>query len=181
MKIGILGGTFDPFHIADAAIVKQALTKVDKVIIVPTVCNYYRKEKEPLFSFDNRVRIIRDFVAGITGNVEIDTIEKYKDSKWRYINTLEYIKKSYPNDELFTIIGEDSYNKFDTWFRYDEILSLSKLMVVNRSKDFVPTKYNAQLLKIDGMENVSSSKIRERLLDELIDMYLSDREAYALN
>lgn len=180
MKIGILGGTFDPFHLGHAAIVEAALTKVDRVIIVPTVTNYYRKDKRTLFTFDERVRIIQSFICGID-NVAVDILEKDKDSKWRTINTIETLRMKYPYDELYFIMGEDSYDYFDSWFRYDDILALCKLLVVNRSENFKPTKYDAEVVNIKGFENISSTKIRERLIEELTDMYLSDREYYAQN
>lgn len=177
MKIGIFGGTFDPFHLGDLAIVSAALKKVDKIIIVPTVTNYYRQDKRTLFTFDERVRIIQDFICGVN-NVVIDILEKNKDSKWRTINTIESLRMKYPYDELYFIMGEDSYDTFDTWFRYDDILALCKLIVINRSNDFKPTKYDAISLTIKGFEDVSSSKIREKLIEELTDLYLNDKEYY---
>lgn len=180
MKIGIYGGTFDPMHIAHVAVVQAALQKLDKVIIVPTVTDYYRKDKRTLFTFDERLRIIQEMIMSIKGDVKVSSIEKDKDSKWRTINTIEEFRMKYPYDELYFILGEDSYDNFDTWFRYDDILALCKLLVVNRSSDdFKPTKYNAEVINIDSFKNVSSSKIRVKLIDELTDMYLSDREYYA--
>ena len=91
MKIGIFGGTFDPFHFGHLAIVKKSLEKLDKVVIVPTICNYYRADKRYLFTFDEKVRIIEEKTLGLQ-NVSIDTIEKEQNSKWRTINTVDYFK-----------------------------------------------------------------------------------------
>ena len=76
MKIGIFGGSFDPFTIGHANVVKKAFQqlKLDKIIIVPTTVNYYRPDKRYLFTFDEKVRIIQNFTCGIRENVEIDTI-----------------------------------------------------------------------------------------------------------
>ena len=105
-KIGIFGGTFNPFHLGHLAIVEKALEKLDKVIIVPTVIDYYRPDKRNLFKFDERVRVIMEFISGIPGDVVVDTVEKDKDSKWRTVDTLLYFKQLYPNDELYFIMGE---------------------------------------------------------------------------
>lgn len=179
MKIGIFGGTFDPMHNGHLRIITEASKKLDKVIIVPTICDYYRNPRK-LFSFDERVRIITKMITSIPYDVTIDIIEKDKDSKWRFINTLEYFRKIYPTDELYVIIGEDSYKAFDTWFRYDDILNMSTLMVVKRGKNTNLVKtLPCELLDIgnDFLE-ASSTKIRDKLIEELTDMYLTDSEWY---
>ena len=112
----------------------------------------------------------------------IDCLEKDKDSKWRTINTVEHFKKLYPNDELYLIIGEDSYKNFPTWFRYEDILLMATLMVVQRgndSKDDIEKIIPCEKLDIgnDFLES-SSSKVRNKLISELMDMYLADADWY---
>ena len=177
MKIGIFGGTFDPFHFGHLAIVKKSLEKLDKVVIVPTICNYYRADKRYLFTFDEKVRIIEEKTLGIQ-NVSIDTIEKEQNSKWRTINTVEYFKSKYPNDELYLIIGEDSLNNFKTWFRFDDILNLCTLLVANRGNK-IETDVPHEIVDIgkDFVE-ASSTDVRKMLIEELLELYLSDTEWY---
>ena len=78
-------------------IVIEAAKKLDKVFIVPTICDYYRKEKQPFFTFDQKCTIITQMISTAPGDISIDTVEKDKDSKWRTINTAEYFKKKFPN------------------------------------------------------------------------------------
>lgn len=134
-KIGIFGGTFDPFHQGHLKIAVEAAKKLDKVIIVPTICDYYRPDSRKLFTFDEKVTIINQMISNAPGNIWVDSLEKDKDSKWRTINTVEEFKKLYPNDELYLIIGEDSYKNFTTWFRYEDILLMATLMVVQRGNN----------------------------------------------
>lgn len=179
-KIGIFGGTFSPFHVADAAICIAALNVVDEVYIVPTVTDYYRKEKRTLFTFDERVRIIESFLVDMPSKIYIDTVERDKDSKWRSIDTVLYFQNKFPDDELYFIMGGDSYNNFDTWFKYEDILSICKLIVIKRDEDIDLNKFNAIGLKIDDKySNVSSTSIREKLIDELVDMYIMDKNFYS--
>lgn len=183
MKIGIFSGTFDPFSCAHLAIAKKAVDSglVDRVIIVPTTVNYYRPDKRYLFTFDEKVQIITTFICG-EPQLSIDPIEKDKDSKWRTVNTMEHFRETYPDDDIFLIVGEDSYDSFDTWFRYDDILRLCKLIVVNRGesedKDFLKFGEDTRVLTLKGYENVSATKVRSKLIEELLDMYLSDKEFY---
>lgn len=177
MKIGIFGGTFDPWHVGHSAIVKAALKKVDKVIIVPTTCDYYRGNYLPLFSFDDRCTVIKEFMTGLD-HVELDTIEKDKDKNWRTYHTLKYFKEKFPNDELYLIIGEDSLANFTTWFRYDDLLLMAKLLVAYRGvKLNVDLPY--EMIDIGtGFVETSATSIRDKLKSELLDMYLSDKEWY---
>lgn len=181
MKIGIFGGSFDPFSLGHLAIVTEAAKKLDQVFIVPTVCDYYRKEKQPFLTFNRKCAIITNMISGSAGNISIDTIESDKDSKWRTINTVEYFKKKFPNDELYLIIGQDSYESFKTWFRFDDLFNITTLIVVPRSKEGLNQIEGlpCEVLNI-GSEylNVSASDIREKLIEESIDMYLSDTEWY---
>lgn len=180
MKIGIFGGTFDPFHIGHATIVKKALEKVDQVVIVPTICNYYRKDKRYLFTFEEKCAIITNFLTGFSDNVYLDKVEKDKDSNWRTVDTVKYFQQKYPNDELYLIIGEDSYRDFTTWFKYEDILQMAKLLVANRGLE-LKNNIPADLLDIgNNFEESSSSKVRDKLINELVDMYLLDKEYYGI-
>ena len=187
MKIGIFGGTFDPFTTGHAAVVMQTFKQcdLDKIIIVPTTVNYYRPDKRYLFTFDEKVEIIRDFIAGDIP-VTIDTIEKDKDGSWRTIDLIQYFKNKYPNDALYLIIGEDSYNDFKTWTRWQDILKEVKLCVANRcvgsnSGDGVWRQKDIPALAVNmgnEFEDCSATNTRNKLIEEIKDLYLSDKEWY---
>lgn len=184
-RIGIFGGTFDPFTVGHAAVIKNAFKRLglDKIVIVPTTVNYYRPDKRYLFTFDEKVRIIQDFMAGIKESVEIDTIEKDKDGSWRSIDLVQYFKEKYPHDELYLIIGEDSYKEFKTWTRWEDILKYVTLAVANRAAG---DKYGEWRTDVPALainmgtefEDCSATNCRNRLIEELIDMYLLDKDWY---
>ena len=179
-KIGIFGGTFDPFHQGHLKIAVEAAKKLDKVIIVPTICDYYRPDSRKLFTFDEKVAIITKMTSNAPGNIVIDSLDK--DSKWRTINTVQYFKEQYPNDELYLIIGEDSYKNFTTWFRYEDILLMATLMVVQRGNnsgdDLVKVLPCEELYIGKDFLEASSSKVRNKLISELMEMYLDDADWY---
>lgn len=179
MKIGIFGGTFDPFTVAHTAIVQKALEKLDMVYVVPTTVNYYRKDKRYLFTTDEKAEIIQNFLCGIKGKTEVSLVEKDKSSKWRTIDTVEMFRRKHPGDELYLILGEDSYREFETWFRYGDILQLARLIVFTRKDGGEFDKYSPELIRLKGFEDVSATSVRQRLIGEIMDLYLSDREYYA--
>lgn len=171
-----------------AAVLTKAFEQklIDKVFIVPTTVNYYRSDKRYLFSFDEKLIIIKDFLVGFKYDAEVDTVEKDKNGDWRTIDLVQYFKEKFPNDELYLIIGEDSFKEFKTWTRYEDILKYVKLIVANRKDHVVKTQAltnEGQLPAIpldmgNAFEDCSATKVRNRLIEELMDMYLSDRDWY---
>lgn len=159
---------------------------VDKVIVVPTTVNYYRPDKRYLFSYDEKVTIIKEFLIKIDYDVEIDTIEKGKSGDWRTIDLVQYFKEKFPNDDLYLIIGEDSFKEFKTWTRYEDILKYVKLIVANRKEHVIKTQALTEegyipAIPLDmgnAFEDCSATKVRNRLIEDLMDMYLSDRNWY---
>ena len=97
---------------------------------------------------------------------------------WRTINTVEYFKKKFPGTELCLIIGEDSLENFKIWFRYDDILNLCTLIVANRGTELKSDIPHESLNIGTDFEESSSSRVRQKLIDELLDLYLSDKEWY---
>lgn len=146
MKIAVFGGTFDPFTIAHAEIVKQVASydDIDKVIILPSIVDYHRTGKKPWLNLDHRLVVINKFVKYINSpKVIVDDME-YRlakqhirdgedNSKRRYIDMLKDIRTKYyvPGVKIVTVIGTDSFINFKNWSRYTEILTLSSLIVVD--------------------------------------------------
>lgn len=107
-KIGIFGGTFDPFTPAHLNIVEQVLEKnlVDTLLIVPTIVTYHRNTKDNWLSHRQRLDVIRAVISdNIYDRVFVDSREydfsdshsRYTCSDRRYIHTLMDIKADFPN------------------------------------------------------------------------------------
>lgn len=175
MKIGIFGGTFDPFTLAHEEIVEEALKHVDKILVVPTTISYYRDGKSQLFSFNQRCLIIRAFIRKNKWEkkVDISRLEEDRDSFWRTADTIAVLKKDYPNDELCFILGSDSFDTIDTWRDSDYLKENVKFIVVD-SREGIKTTNNFPHETITiTRENISATKVREKLIRQLIGVYLN--------
>jgi nicotinate (nicotinamide) nucleotide adenylyltransferase len=203
-KIGIFGGTFDPFTEAHLAIVKAAIDQniVDEVHIIPTIVDYHRYGKDRWLFNDVRLEVINKIIDHLKGNfiyknrIFVNQNEYYfaKENapyiinKRRYIDTLnQFIYDSncyynglddYDDIEYYTIIGTDSYKNFKTWTDWEEILKLSKLIVVNgRDGEDIQLDIPKIDLRIDSKYlSISSTKIREQYKnkDRSVERYLGD-------
>lgn len=175
MKIGIFGGTFDPFTMAHKEIVNESLKLVDEVIIVPTTISYYRDGKSPLFSFEQREDIIEAAIDKYWDwdRVTLSEIEQNKDSFWRTADTIHVFKNNHPNDELYFILGSDSFDTLDTWRDSDYLKENLKFIVVdgrNGTKTINPFPHETITIQ---SEDVSASRIREKLVNYLVGHYIS--------
>ena len=173
MKIAIFGGYFDPIHKAHVEIVKKLFEElqIDKVIIIPTNVSYYKKNKA-LLSYDQRLDICKIAINNdkylCDKNIEISDIERDIKNDEGYAHTLIKIKNIYPNDDIYTVIGSDSYNYIDTWRSYEKILELSKLIVITRPENEIRKDLNIPYIKLDMNEDISSTKIRNEIIEFIL-------------
>lgn len=164
MKIGIVGGTFNPIHIGHLILAEEALwkLKLDKVIFVPSYLPPH-KEEEKILDPEHRFKMI---LLAIEGNpkFEISRIEIDAKQTSYSIDTIKKFKEQFgAKAEIFFITGSDSLKELFSWKKIDEIFELSNFIVAKRPGfpiDEVPK--DVQVVPITGME-ISSSEIRKRL------------------
>jgi len=183
MKIGLFGGAFNPPHNGHMSVARCAIKEanLDKLIFIPTGNAPHKKETE--VSREDRYNMVLEAISG----EEKMSVSDYeiKRSEVNYsANTVEYFKSLYPDEELFFIIGDDSYNDLDTWFEPHRITAVSTLLVFPR--EGAEVKKPAVMLPMDIVE-VSSSEIREKikmgkdcrkLLPKKVFDYIIDRNIY---
>lgn len=161
MKIGILGGTFNPPHIGHLILAEQVKDNLGlgKVFFVPTNIPPH-KEMDILVNSKHRVNMV---ALSIKDNdcFELLDYEVKREGVSYTIDTIREIKKYFPQDDLHLIIGSELANEFHTWKNFEEIKSLVKIVVGQRkNKPF----YGEEFIIVDIVEiEISSSYIRERL------------------
>lgn len=180
-RIVIYGGTFDPIHTGHIEIIKRLSEKFDKVIVVPTTIRYYKKN-DCMYSFNHRFKKVNAAVENLE-NVEVSDIEREAPTEWRFIDTLRKIASGHIMDELeeyYVAIGSDSFQKFETWSEYEEILKYAKLVVFHRPgyEDNFPNIEHEYISDINI--DMSSTKLRaaleevEETIEDEFETYLSD-------
>lgn len=132
MKIGLLGGSFNPVHNAHLCIAEEAQLAcgLDRVIFIPAVDPPHKPVAGGV-SFAARSTMVSMAIAG-RADFEMSTIEAERGGKSYSIDTIRVLRERFPDDELFFIIGGDSFLEIGTWHRYAEIYSSCNLIVVER-------------------------------------------------
>jgi nicotinate-nucleotide adenylyltransferase len=158
---GILGGTFDPIHIAHLHAGETALhqARLDRVLFMPAGAPWQKAERR-ITDAEHRVAMTRLAIDGVPG-FEIDLREVSRDGATYTIDTLH----TFPEDEeLSLILGADAALGIESWHRWEEILQRAAMLVVPRPgtdpRDVQSVLPDAMFLDMAVLE-ISGTEIRE--------------------
>lgn len=131
MKIGIFGGTFNPPHKGHQRLVADFTERLglDKVLIIPDKRPVH-KICEDLVVDERRVDMCR--LAFDNPKYEISRMEVDRQSDSYTVITLRELKRLYPNDDFYLIIGSDMFLCFHKWYKHLEIMENCTLCVASR-------------------------------------------------
>lgn len=164
MKIALYLGLFNPFHNGHLKVIQQALNdfKMDKVVIVPTMQNPWKKKK--VLDINKRIKIINisvnfpNIIVGhykegyyeeydhgrwieedvpifLNGKTCIDSIEKKLIPPYYSYSTLHALKNKYCNDEIFILCGEDTMSVIPYWMNGEQIIQDYNFLICARTKE----------------------------------------------
>lgn len=174
LRIGIMGGTFNPIHQGHIMLAQRAYEQfqLDKVLVIPNKLPVYKEHDELLDSRQRSQMVllaIRDFPY-----MEFSDLELTRPGPTYTIDTLYALQEQYSDAELFFILGGDSLLELHKWRQYKEILALSAILCAKRENADVPElnrakerlQHEVPEAKIYIMEtpmmNISSTEIREQ-------------------
>lgn len=171
-KIGIFGGSFNPVHNGHIKLAKtyyDAL-KLDEILVIPSNIPPHKSVDKPT-SAQDRVNMLKLAFKDVP-YVTVSDIELKLGGKSYTVFTLTELKKLYPDDELYLIVGGDMFLCFDKWFEYEKILSMCTVCAAPREDGEIlkllahqekidPSRRNTIVLDASVLE-VSSSEIRSK-------------------
>ena len=178
MKIALYLGSFNPFHNGHLQAIKTALNdfKMDRVIIVPTMRNPWKKEEE-IINFNNRISIIRvqlqeEFFPKLWLKIGIDNIERFLIPPYYSYATLHALKNKYCNDEIFVLCGEDTMKEIPNWMNGEQIIKDYDFLVVDRPKNSISSSYIREMLRTRNKMDTyySDEKLAKLVSPSVIDL-----------
>ena len=172
MRIGIYGGAFNPVHKGHVKLAEEVKTKadLDRIIIMPSGVSPH-KSSDTLIGSEHRFKMCELAFEG--EDYIISDLEIKREGKSYTVDTVTELKKIYPDDELYLIMGSDMLLCFHRWYRYEDILSVSKIVATTRQGDISTCelkKYSRDVLKKDTLIiefepfECSSTQVRDILL-----------------
>ncbi|MBI3359419.1 MAG: nicotinate-nucleotide adenylyltransferase [Nitrospirae bacterium] len=189
MRIGLLGGTFNPIHNGHLQIAEKVLSqlKLDRVFFIPTGKSPH-KQGQDTASECHRRNMISLALTGHPHFVLCDIEIKSADVSYT-VDTISALKQKNPEDTFFFIIGTDAFSKLSEWKEPERLLSLCHFVVVPRAGAPFSKKSEIGLTFLQiPLVRVSGSQIRARikekksvnaLLPQTVLSYIMKRGIYA--
>lgn len=199
-KTGIFGGAFNPVHNGHVHLAKEAVSqlKLRRLLIIPTYESPHKTTK--LLPFEQRAEMCRLAFSGIGEGfsygdckVEISDIERQMGGVSYTINTLRELKRRYPDERFYLIIGGDMLFSFTNWYKYESLLKECTVCAAARGgdnfADMLEFANEVGRIKVMPTEvfDVSSTQIREKiknnesvseLVPQNVEKYISDNNLF---
>ena len=131
MKIGFIGGTFDPIHNGHIDIAKQAYIELglDKVLFIPTGNSYFKTDvTEAIDRYNMTVAAVSNLLWASVEDCELKRLGNTYTA-----DTVKYLKDTYSNYELYLIIGSDTLFMLEQWHEFEYVLSNVNIVVCCRN------------------------------------------------
>ena len=168
MKIGLLGGSFNPIHQGHLIIAETAAEQLSlaEIWFLPTAYHPL-KDRSQMLSFEKRQELISKAIEPFA-NFKLSLLDSDKESRNYTYDLFKKIKTNSPHLEPVFIIGSDILSEITKWYKYQWLLQNVSFAVINRTgrkidQDKIKQQFTS-LVEID-MEPipVSSTEIRERI------------------
>jgi nicotinate-nucleotide adenylyltransferase len=195
VRIGLLGGTFNPPHIGHLVCAAQALAQLelDRVLLVP-VHEPPHKGVEADPGVEHRVELCRRAAAG-EESLEVSLVDAEVPGPSWTVDTLRRLHERCPEDELTFLVGGDMALSLPTWREPEAILELAELGVAEREgvrrADITERLSGLPLMRVRFFDmprlDISSSLIRRyvaagrpirHLVPDAVAAYIADAALY---
>ncbi len=174
VRIGILGGTFDPIHLGhlEAATAAGRALSLDRILLLPSRTPPHRTS-EPRASVYHRFAMAA--LAAAERSLSVSDLEVRREGPSYTALTLEALhREGYAPAQLFFITGSDAFAEVATWHDYPRILQLANFVVVSRPgapkvSDLIPSPQSLipdrpTVFSVEAnTPDVSSTEIRRRV------------------
>ncbi|WP_145201314.1 nicotinate-nucleotide adenylyltransferase [Thalassoglobus polymorphus] len=191
MKLGIYGGTFDPVHLGHLILAESVCEQLslDEVWFVPAFQNPHKMGRATTPP-KARMEMLRFAISGNPRFRLCDLEIKRKGHSYTF-ETLQAIQELHLDAEKYLLIGADSLTDFPNWREPETILSLAKLVAVNRGRSpaVIPEYLEPSqvcLLEMPAID-ISATEIRNRceagqsiryLTPRSVELYISANQLY---
>lgn len=192
LKIGIMGGSFDPPHKAHLEIANAACEALglDEIFFIPAFTAPL-KPNPHIASFGDRLEMLKIALKKFGKKYRILEIEKDRGGISYSVDTVKFLIEKIKDAQFFWIIGTDQLLSLHKWHNIEELARLASFAVAKRGDEKMenhnlPNYVKIEIVPFEPME-VSSTEIRENLkkgnfendfVDENVLNYIKEKKLY---
>jgi nicotinate-nucleotide adenylyltransferase len=171
VRLGILGGTFNPPHLGHLVCAQEAYRELELarvIFVVARIPPHKPVEEDP--GAEHRLELCRRAVEE-DDRFEVSDLELGREGPSYTVDTLEVLRSRAPQDDLYLILGGDIAAGLPSWHRVERVLELATPAIAKR-RGTTRTTINAALQSLDAVERarffemprmgISSTMMRER-------------------
>jgi nicotinate-nucleotide adenylyltransferase len=199
MKIGVLGGTFDPIHKGHLIVAEQGRLQLglERVLFIPAGKPWLKTDRK-VTPAAHRVKMVK-LAIDSNPHFEVSTVEVDKQGASYSIDTMGALQQQLGSGvELYLLVGWDSLEELPLWKEPERLIELCRIAACNRPgygkpdmkslEESVPRIAKSVVWLDITPVDVSSSDIRERamqrlsignLVPEAVARYIEEHELYS--
>jgi len=178
MKIGIYGGTFDPIHRGHITAAQAAAQQLglDLLLLIPASIPPHKALPEGGADAAQRLEMATLATAELSCPAQVLDVEVRRQGKSYTADTLRTLRRQYPEDELWLLMGTDMFLSLQDWHEPQEILRLVRVAAFSRTGDpeqqrfarqraYLEKTFGAQVTVVENphVVDISSTRLRQLL------------------
>jgi len=184
MRIGVCGGTFDPFHRGHLEPVLAAREQLrwDRVIYVPAWRQPFKADRDSASGYHRFAMAV--LATKNDDSIFVSPIELERGGISYTVDTLEKLHRLWPDAQFDWIIGDDNVAKLEQWKDPERLFALARFVALRRVSPAIPKT----ILAVDTPRvAISSTEIREKVrnnepidafVDPLVSRYIQHNGLY---
>ena len=187
LRIGVLGGTFDPLHLGHLVVASEvtAAMALDRMLLVPAHRQPF-KEHDGFASPMHRLRMCEAAAAGQPW-LDVSDVDLVRGGVTYTVDTLTDLATLYPGADLFFVAGADSIAQLGSWKEPERLLTLARFVGVTRPGHAGPSLPAPHQVVEVPQVGVSSTDVRRRLaagapvrylVPDLVAAYIDEHHLY---
>ena len=140
-RVAFYGGSFDPVHKGHIAIAHALIGQfeLDEFVFLPAFHAPHKKRKKPTSSYDRYAMLC--LVTASDPSVSVSKLEIELPERPYSVETLPRLNSLFPNDEIFFVMGADSWMDITSWREWETVLGLTNHIVVTRPGHPISTEH----------------------------------------
>jgi len=164
MRIGVLGGTFDPPHLGHLIVASDAFEalSLDRFLLVPAA-DPPHKPGQVIATAEQRLEMVRAAVRDDPRFV-VEDLEVRRQGVSYSVDTLRELRRRHPEDDLFFLIGADQMRTLESWREPHEVARLARLSVMAREGEPPPadSPFPHRVVPVTRID-LSATDVRKRI------------------